>query len=73
MGYPDTDALVRELVQHVVKLENELAALKRHAGGASAFRFHDLIVVTHPDIPPHIWNGTTLERLEPVQVATATT
>lgn len=67
-GYPRTDELVRELVARVSKLEGELAALRKHTGGASAFRFHDLIVIAHPDIPPHIWNGKTLERLEPIQV-----
>lgn len=68
MGYPHTDKLVQELVERVFKLESELAALKKHTGGASAFRFHDWLVICHPDIPPHIWNGTTLERLDPVEV-----
>lgn len=68
MGFPHTDKLVRELVERVVQLESELAALRKHTSGAAAFRFNDWLVISHPDIPPHIWNGTTLERLEPVEV-----
>lgn len=32
--------------------------------GASSFRFRGLVFLLHPDMPPHVWDGEKMTRLE---------
>lgn len=41
-------------------LMEAVLAERQRTGGASATRFRDKLVIVHPDMPAHVWDGETM-------------
>jgi hypothetical protein len=46
---------------HLLAAEAALA----ETGGAKATYFGGKLIICHPDIPPHLWDGETMQKIEP--------
>ncbi len=51
---------------HIIRCAISMAIMseRSRAGGARAVRFQDKLVVVHPDMPAHIWDGEKIRRME---------
>ena len=62
---PDqTTALVLRLMERVASLEAELRKEREFTRGAAATYYLGNLILCHPDIPPHIWDGEKMEKIE---------
>lgn len=60
------EATKAQLFQMIVHLMRELAEAEaevERAGGACATKFNGRLIVVHPEMPPHVWDGEKMERL----------
>lgn len=64
VGPEEKDALVLKLMEMVRSLEAELRREREHTGGAAATYYLGNLVLCHPDMPPHIWDGEKMEKIE---------
>lgn len=55
---PDLAAAVNGLIEAARK---EGARAERvRSGGASVTSYNGMLIIAHPDMPPHVWNGKTM-------------
>jgi hypothetical protein len=57
--------IAAEWQERAEKAEAALAAELQRNGGAAATYFNGKLVICHPDMPVHIWDGAKMERVEP--------
>jgi len=54
--------LFQMLMDTLQKLAESRFEIDR-AGGACATKFNGQLIIVHPDMPPHVWDGEKMERL----------
>ena len=57
----ELEALCIDLMKQLANMRLKLDA----AGGASATLFNGNLIIVHPDMPAHAWDGETMIRLMP--------
>lgn len=62
-GEPEDDRMFLEHAKHVISLA--LLEEREAHGGASAIMFGGNLLLHHPDMPLHMWDGETLEPVRP--------
>ena len=61
---------LERVVTDLIKAARETGArIEREcSGGATATYFDGKLVICHPDIPPHVWDGEKMVRLFPTAI-----
>lgn len=55
----ELEALCIDLMKQLADTRLKIDA----AGGASATWFDGKLIIVHPDMPPHVWDGEKMERV----------